>query len=150
MGARSWIVNRLRGDATFTGILGTVEGVAPAGRIVSSGSIGIPGTTNAEIKRPFVVVRANLAGRALSGADKRYPAQPWMLWMHDSPGSYEANIAPLLRRAAVLLDGQPSVDMGDGEWLISCAWEVDSPDLYDDGLGTATRYSSYRLVTRVG
>lgn len=151
MSTRSWIVGQLKGDVGAGGIiplLGTVDGVTAETRIVSAGAIGIPGTPNADIKRPFIVVRANLSGVALSGADRRYPSEPWLIWVHDSPGSYEAHIAPTLARIAALFDRREQIDMGDGQWLIHCAWEGDSPDLFDDALGTGTRYASLRLVTK--
>lgn len=148
MTTRSWLVSQMKSDATLLSLLGTVEGVTADKRIVSSGSIGIPGTTNVQIQRPFVIARANLSGVALAGADRRYLSEPWLLWAHDEPGSYAAKIEPILERLRVLFDRRESTDMGDGQWLIRCDWESGSPDLYDDGLQTATRYASFRLVTR--
>jgi hypothetical protein len=62
------------------------------------------------------------------------------LWAHDQPGSY-ARIDAILAAVRGALVGQVALP-----GAVACRWQGDSQDLADDGLGTITRNSAFRLV----
>ena len=87
--------------------------------------------------KPFVVLRFGPTIEApVPGTD----FTELQVWAHDDAGSYQ-RIGLILALAKSILVGQVA-EVG----AIACRWQGDSADLADDGLGTITRNSSFRLV----
>lgn len=90
-------------------------------------------------KKPFVVLRF---GSIIPTLKRAASFSTVAVWAHDEPGDYARIDAILERVRAVYADNRP----GTGG-PITIEWSGDSTDLADDGYGTITRNSTYRLVT---
>lgn len=122
---RTWAYQKLIGDAAFTALV-------PAASVYGAGSL-----TQTPEKKPFVVLRF---GPAIAAPVPDTHYTELQVWAHDRPGDY-LRIQEILAQAKTTLVGQ-IVSIG----AIACRWQGDSNDLADDGLGTITRNSSFRLV----
>lgn len=71
-----------------------------------------------------------------------------VLRVHDELGDY-GRIDAILTAARNALCGSIGIRSitSPGWTLIQCDWMSDSPDLRDDGYGTLTRFSTYRVAT---
>ena len=71
------------------------------------------------------------------------------VWVHDKPGDY-AQINTILEWMKDTLTNMIHVPGADG-FIVTCVdWTGDSGDLWDDGWGTITRNSGFRVVSRAG
>lgn len=100
-------------------------------------TFGAGSLTSTPDDKPFVVLRFGVTiEAAVPGTDYT----DLQVWAHDDPGTY-MRIGTILALAKSILVGQVA-EVG----AIACRWQGDSGDLADDGLGTITRNSSFRLV----
>lgn len=120
---REWCYSRLTNDVMLASIV-------PPTSVYGAGSIGaIPA------EKPFIVMRFGPVTRSIGNVGTL------TVWAHDEPGDY-AKIDNILWHVRRLLDRAIPGEPG----LITLQWTSDSADLADDGFGTITKNSSYRLT----
>lgn len=69
------------------------------------------------------------------------------VWFHDKERTYD-DIDAALNRTKVLMDAVIHLPGSDGFTITQMDWQGDSGELFDDGYGTVTRTTSYRIVSR--
>jgi hypothetical protein len=141
---RRWIVERLKLDNEMMTDLGEGDPVLGRQKVFAAGAAGLPGMP--DTSPPFIVVRALPFLPALSPS--RVQTMPYLIWVHDQQGSFEAIIGPVLSRLRAVLPTDLPIKTVDGAVIMNCVWEADSADLFDQGFETATRYGQYRLTVR--
>lgn len=129
---RDWLYQKVSG---FAGVTSHV----PSARIYSAGSAGLQANT----PRPFAVVKMQLESAGVG----RVTRQTFQVWFHDAPGSVVAHIDPCI---LALKQGFAGLTMPvllpGGRAVVAVDWIDNSPDFFDDGFGTITRYGTYQLV----
>jgi hypothetical protein len=91
----------------------------------------------------FAVVRWDLTTAAFktTGTDRA------SIWLHDKQKDY-GRINDGLNRLRELLTEAVHRQGGDGWSLTVAEWNGESPDLFDPGYGTLTRYADFTVVSR--
>lgn len=107
--------------------------------VVASGVLS--GDMDTPAERPFLNLRW---GQVNPGMDV-VNISNLVIWVHDSPGDYEARINLILLRLREVITDLVGVQHTTG-WLTAAEWSGDSGDLFDDGHGTITRTTSFTLV----
>lgn len=128
MNWREWVYQTLLNDEELMDLV-------PVGSVFGAGAVG----TRPESK-PFVVIRMGP-----TQYNSFWSAANVQIWVHDEPGDY-GRIDQIIDRCKSVLN-RKTVDRLGG---IVSEWTGDSTDLADDGYGTITRNTSYRLVTSEG
>lgn len=126
MNWREWVYSTLSSDAALLEVV-------PIGSMYGAGSVG-----DRPENKPFIIIRLSPSTRVNSfWSDSNV-----VVWVHDDPGDYARidQVIDLCRRALdKKIPGRPGG--------IVAEWTGDSADLADDGYGTITRNTSYRLVS---
>lgn len=125
MNWREWIYSRLVNDQDLTRIV-------PIPSIYGAGSIG-----DRPEGKPFIVIRMSP-----TQVNRFSSVHNVTLWVHDEAGDY-ALIDQVIDLCKAALNRVLPKQPGG----IVVEWTGDSTDLADDGYGTITRNSSYRLIT---
>lgn len=90
--------------------------------------------------RPFINLRWSVTTPGMGGVDFRQV----VIWVHDEPGDFD-RIDQIIRRIKDILSAMVGQPHAYG-YLNQAEWLGDSEDLVDDGHGTITRTTSFRLV----
>jgi hypothetical protein len=123
MNYRIWCYERLTTDVQLASVV-------PPTSVFGAGAVGaVPSA------KPFIVLRFGPRTASIGSIGNL------TVWAHDEPGDYEL-IDEILGHARRLLDGAVPGVPG----MITSEWTSDSTDLADDGYGTITKNSSYRLI----
>jgi hypothetical protein len=69
------------------------------------------------------------------------------IWFHDTDRDYTA-IADAMEIAREALINAVHVTGADGVKITTVRWDEDSPDLFDDGYGTVTKWSAFTVAAR--
>lgn len=124
---RILIRQAIANDATIASL-----GVVP--EMVQAGDMDTPSG------RPFINLRWSVTTPGLATVDYR----DLTVWVHDEPGDYD-RIDRIIRRIRSILADKVGVAHSYG-YLVVVEWNGDSEDLVDDGHGTITRTTSFRIV----
>ncbi len=93
---------------------------------------------------PFIIIRAGAVDTRLGLA---VAAQRFFVYIHDAPGSYVANIEPLLLLLGTELPKRAGVRY-QGWSITACEYEGQSDDLTDQDKNTIMRYGQFRITGR--
>lgn len=129
MSARAALQTLLEGDEVLQGL-----GV---GAVYPTNSVDTPA------EDLFLIIRwdPTAAAFGVHGTDR------FTVWAHDKQKDY-GRIAACLNRLRVLVPAQEHL-RGDDGWILTTAkWLGESPDLYDGGYETCTRYADFQGVSR--
>lgn len=119
----------------------------------ADGDLNLYGITGASIiaeqsvdtpkARPFMILRwgVNLPGASSNGTTVR----TLTVHVHDEPADYSI-IDNIIKRVKTVLGNAVAMQEAGGGWLTQADWTGDSEDLADDGYGTITRNTSFRVV----
>lgn len=145
---RRWLVERVRINNSICALLDSDTNDPAIGRtkIVSAGGIGQAGMPS--MSPPFIIIRALPTAPALAGLDHPVDRATFLVWVHDSPGSYEAVIGAVLFLLPSALAVPQPIRLVTGDVLMECRHDGNSGDFYDDTFTTATRYAQFTLVVR--
>lgn len=91
----------------------------------------------------FIVVR----WEETVSAFQRRGTSRCQVWFHDVDRDYGA-IQDAMELVKIVLEEAVHVPGADGVTLTTCKWDEDSPDLFDDGYKTVTKYSVFTVCAR--